>query len=114
MVKWPGINAGTLNDVDKYNEYFTFDTSAKEIKIKVKNQTKVISNLTLYKYDKSGKVALKDAEFQIYFNNIESVTIDKTEYPLSKIRKSKIETINNEKYYVYRKNRFNFSFSSRE
>ena len=95
------MKAGTSSDADKYNKYFSFDISNKKIGIiKIKNQTKVISNLTLYKYDKSGTNAVKDAEFQVYFNNIESVTIDKTTYQLTKIRQNKYKSGD---YYQYKK-----------
>ncbi len=95
------MKAGTSSDADKYNKYFSFDISNKKIGIiKIKNQTKVISNLTLYKYDKSGTNAVKGAEFQVYFNNIESVTIDKTTYQLTKIRQNKYKSGD---YYQYKK-----------
>lgn len=91
---------------DKESQHFTFKKGSTGI-IHIKNQSKIISNLMLYKLDKSGKNYIKGAEFEIYFNNVKSVTIGKKTYLLSDIRKNKNKDKNGE-YYEYKSGNLTF------
>lgn len=76
------------------------DVEDNVITITLKDDSKKVSGLNIKKVDISGKYNVEDAEFQLYFNNIESIEFvgDDHKYTLDEVRKQSVTTVANDEY----------------